>query len=95
LFSGHPARLHALTGGPQATPLTPSSGASCCRHHLNWPCLGSWTTADLDEYLLDYFPRKVCADDELVRDAPACVVAFLTMLNDHDALDGATFRSLG
>jgi len=58
-------------------------------------CLGSWTTADLDEYLLDYFPRKVCADDELVRDAPACVVAFLTMLNDHDALDGATFRSLG
>ncbi len=57
--------------------------------------LGSWTTADLDEYLLDYFPRKVCADDELVRDAPGCVVAFLTMLDDHDALDGASLRSLG
>jgi len=26
-------------GGPQTTPLTPSSGARCCRHHLNWPCL--------------------------------------------------------
>ena len=57
--------------------------------------LGSWTTADLDEYLLDYFPRKVCADDELVRDAPPCAVAFLTMLDDHDALEGASVRSLG
>ena len=36
---GHPARHHALTGGPQATPLTPSSGTRCCRHPLTSPCL--------------------------------------------------------
>lgn len=57
--------------------------------------LRSWTRTDLDDYLLDYFPRKVSADPELVADTPACVVAFLTMLDDHGALEGASLRSLG
>jgi hypothetical protein len=35
--------------------------------------LGSWTTADLDEYLLDYFPHKVSGDRRLVVDTPSCV----------------------
>jgi hypothetical protein len=56
--------------------------------------LGSWTSSELDEYLLDYFPRKVSADDELVADAPTCVVAFLTMLDDHGALQGAPLEAL-
>jgi hypothetical protein len=57
--------------------------------------LGCWTTEDLDDYLLDYFPRKVSADHELVADTPACVVAFLTMLDDHDALQGPSLQVLG
>jgi hypothetical protein len=56
--------------------------------------LGSWTPDDIDEYLLDYFPRKVSADRELVRDTPACVAAFLTMLAHHGALEGASLESL-
>jgi hypothetical protein len=57
--------------------------------------LGAWTTEDLDEYLLGYFPRKVSADHELVADTPACVVAFLTMLDDHGALQGPPLQVLG
>ncbi|MHB1533675.1 MAG: hypothetical protein ACYC1D_03515 [Acidimicrobiales bacterium] len=57
--------------------------------------LGSWTTTDLDEYLLDYFPRKVSADQETVLDTPSCVVAFLSMLHDHGALAGSSMESLG
>jgi hypothetical protein len=57
--------------------------------------LGSWTTADLDDYLLDHFPRKVSANHEIVADTPACAVAFLTMLDDHDALDGEPLEVLG
>ena len=56
--------------------------------------LGAWTTEDLDEYLLGYFPRKVSADRELVADTPACVVAFLTMLDDHGALQGLPLNVL-
>lgn len=57
--------------------------------------LSSWTTADLGEYLLDYFPRKVSADHELVVDTPSCVVAFLRMLDDHGALQGQSMDALG
>ncbi len=56
--------------------------------------LGSWTTEDLDEYLLDYFPRKVSADSDLVVDTPRCVVAFLAMLDDHGALQGQSLEVL-
>ena len=35
--------------------------------------LGRWTQADLAEYLLDYFPRKVSVDDETLAAVPECV----------------------
>lgn len=56
--------------------------------------LGSWTTADLDGYLLDYFPRKVTCSERLVRETPRCVVAFLTMLDNHGALEGSSLEAL-
>ena len=57
--------------------------------------LGSWTTADLDDYLLDYFPRKVSGGDGLVVDTPSCVAAFLAMLDHHGALQGQSLEVLG
>ena len=56
--------------------------------------LRCWRIGDLDEYLLDYFPRKVSTDHELVLDTPTCVVAFLTMLDDHGALEGPPLEVL-
>ncbi|MGH9074552.1 MAG: hypothetical protein ACRDZQ_10615, partial [Acidimicrobiales bacterium] len=56
--------------------------------------IASWTTADLDDYLLDYFPRKVSADRELVSDTPACVAGFLGLLDNHDALEGDPVQDL-
>ena len=84
----------------EGDPVVERAGPFVAATMLNykWHCgdgrLGSWTTADLDGYLLDYFPRKVSARDQTVRDTPGCVVAFLTMLDDHGALEGPPLEVL-
>jgi len=50
--------------------------------------LGHWTRADLAEYLLDYFPRKVSVDDETLTAVPECVRAFLGFLEERGSLTG-------
>jgi hypothetical protein len=50
--------------------------------------LGRWTRADLAEYLLDYFPRKVSVDDDTLAAVPDCVRAFLGFLDERGSLTG-------
>jgi hypothetical protein len=50
--------------------------------------LGRWTSGDLAEYLLDYFPRKVTVDPETLDAVPECVKGV-------PCLHEGTRRSLG
>ena len=45
-------------------------------------CLGRWTSHDLAEFLLDYFPRKVSVHEDTLEDVVDCVIALLRFL-DH------------
>jgi hypothetical protein len=56
--------------------------------------LGRWTRADLAEYLLDYFPRKVSVDDETLAAVPECVRAFLGFLGARGSLTGDPLEQL-
>jgi hypothetical protein len=56
--------------------------------------LGRWTRADLAEYLLDYFPRKVSVDDETLEVVPECVRAFLEFLDARGSLSGEPLEQL-
>lgn len=50
--------------------------------------LDHWTQEDICEYLLEHFPRKVSADEQLVRDTPTCVRDLLYFLSDRGTLAG-------
>jgi hypothetical protein len=50
--------------------------------------LGHWTRADVEEYLLDHFPRKCSADSDLIACTPDCVAAFLGFLAERELLTG-------
>ncbi len=56
--------------------------------------LGRWTQADVAEYMLDYFPRKVSADDETLAAVPDCVSAFLGFLAVRGSLSGEPLEQL-
>ena len=56
--------------------------------------LGHWTRADLEEYLLDFFPRKLSADSDLVACTPDCVAAFLGFLDERELLTGDPLAEL-
>jgi hypothetical protein len=56
--------------------------------------LGRWTAADLAEFLLDYFPRKVSASQETIAAVPECVVAFLGFLEARGSLSGDALQEL-
>ncbi len=56
--------------------------------------LGRWTRADLAEYLLDYFPRKVSVDEETLAAVPDCVRAFLEFLAARGSLSGEPLEQL-
>jgi hypothetical protein len=56
--------------------------------------LGRWTRADLAEYLLDYFPRKVSVDHATLAAVPDCVRAFLGFLDDRGSLTGEPLEQL-
>jgi hypothetical protein len=56
--------------------------------------LGRWTPADLAEYLLDYFPRKVSVEDKTLHAVPECVRAFLGFLDARGSLSGEPLEQL-
>ena len=56
--------------------------------------LGRWTRADLAEYLLDYFPRKVSVEEETLSAIPECVRAFLGFLDARGSLSGEPLEQL-
>jgi hypothetical protein len=56
--------------------------------------LGRWTQADLAEYMLDYFPRKVSGDEETLAAVPECVRAFLGFLAARGSLSGEPLEQL-
>ena len=56
--------------------------------------LGRWTQADLAEYLLEYFPRKVSVDDDTLAAVPDCVRAFLEFLHARGSLSGEPLDQL-
>ena len=56
--------------------------------------LGRWTSADLAEYLLDYFPRKVTVDAETLDAVPECVKAVLAFMQARGSLSGAPLEVL-
>jgi len=56
--------------------------------------LGRWTRADLSEYLLEYFPRKVSVDEETLSTIPECVRAFLGFLDARGSLSGEPLEQL-
>jgi hypothetical protein len=56
--------------------------------------LGRWTRADLAEYLLDYFPRKVSVDGQTLGAVPDCVRAFLGFLEQRGSLTGEPLEQL-
>jgi hypothetical protein len=56
--------------------------------------LGRWTQADLAEYLLDYFPRKVSVDEETLDAVPECVCALLGFLEARGSLSGEPLEQL-
>ena len=50
--------------------------------------LGTWSCADLAEFMLDYVPRKLPSDDETLAAAPGCLALFLHFLDDRGSLAG-------
>jgi hypothetical protein len=56
--------------------------------------LGRWTSADLAEYLLDYFPRKVSVDAETLDAVPECAKAFLAFMQARGSLSGEPLEVL-
>lgn len=56
--------------------------------------LGRWTQADLAEYMLDYFPRKVSVEQETLHAVPECVRAFLGFLDARGSLSGEPLEQL-
>jgi len=56
--------------------------------------LGRWTSADLAEYMLDYFPRKVSVDEDTLAAVPQCVRAFLGFLDARGSLSGEPLEQL-
>jgi hypothetical protein len=92
--------------GEHASALTLSSGAVrrdlglVASTMLRWKgcfgdgILGRWTVADVGEYLLDYFPRRVSADEDARSAAPECAVVFLRFLDGRGSLSGEPLERL-
>ncbi|HMA27527.1 MAG TPA: hypothetical protein VKO62_07800, partial [Solirubrobacterales bacterium] len=56
--------------------------------------LARWTRADVEEFLLDFAPRKLDTDDELIADGPDCVAGFLAFLAAVGLLAGDPIAAL-
>lgn len=91
------AALHArdaLTPPRICPSIAQRSGRFVAYSMLDWKAvyaggrLDHWTQEDICEYLLEHFPRKVSADEQLVRDTPTCVRDLLYFLSDRGTLAG-------
>jgi hypothetical protein len=58
------------------------------KHGYRDGLLCDWTCADVEEYLLDHFPRKLSAEEDLIACVPDCVAAFLGFLDERELLTG-------
>jgi hypothetical protein len=54
----------------------------------------NWTTADVEEFMLDFAPRKMTMEDEAIRTLPDCVAAFMGFLDRDRRLKGDTVDAL-
>jgi hypothetical protein len=69
--------------------------SSMLRYKGGYGRLCHWTRADLAEYLLDYFPRKVSVVEEQELPAvPECADAFLRFLHTRGSLSGEPLEQL-
>ncbi|MGH2983197.1 MAG: SEC-C metal-binding domain-containing protein [Solirubrobacterales bacterium] len=76
------------------------SGAYVAGSMLQWKWgyvdgdLAHWTAADVEEFLVDFAPRKLDTDDELIADGPDCVAGFLAFLDAVELLVGDPLAAL-
>jgi hypothetical protein len=56
--------------------------------------LGWWSREEVEEFLLDYAPRKLDTDEEVTADTPDCVAGFLSFLDQVGVLAGDPLPSL-
>jgi hypothetical protein len=83
----------ALDEDEHIAPTLREEGPFIARCMLDWKLgygdgrLERWTLGDLRELLLDWFPRKVTADDETIAIGAEAVSRFLRFLADEDVLD--------
>lgn len=56
--------------------------------------LARWTAAEVEEFLLDYAPRKISLHGDERDDLVACAIAFLSFLADAGVLEGDTPETL-
>lgn len=50
--------------------------------------IGHWTVGDVREFLLDWFPRTVVADEDVRRDVPDCAAVFFRFMAARGSLSG-------
>lgn len=50
--------------------------------------ISHWTVHDVREFLLDWFPRTVVADEDLRRDVPDCAAVFFRFMAARGSLTG-------
>jgi hypothetical protein len=87
------AFAEALEHDDHADPALRQDGPYVAHCMLDWKLadadgnLERWTLGDLRELLLDWFPRKVTADDQVIEIAAEAVTRFLYFLADEDLLD--------
>jgi hypothetical protein len=56
--------------------------------------LGDWTLAELMDFMLEFWPRKVAADEDTEIGAPVSIVRFLAFLDDRGSLSGSSRKRL-
>lgn len=56
--------------------------------------IGHWTVGDVREFLLDWFPRTVWADEDLQADVPDCAVVFFRFMAARSSLSGDPLSEL-
>jgi hypothetical protein len=88
-----------IAGSPEGSALQ-LSGEFIAGSMLTWKWsyddgrLARWTAAEVEEFLLDYTPRKISLHDDEVDHPVVCAIAFLDFLDDAGVLEGDTPETL-
>ncbi len=53
-----------------------------------------WTTAHVEEFMLDFAPRKMTMEDEAIHTLPDCLAAFMSFLDRAGKLEGDSVDAL-